>query len=404
MVSQIDPSKELIDFVSEHIQDNPSALLMRYSNKELPFDIRFAVIQIQNRNKARRKISGFLSHPEFLFPDLISSEQASGERVAKFHANLVGKNKTIVDLTAGLGIDAMTMAQHGNKVTAIELDETKAATLRYNSEIFKLKGFNVVFDDCTNYIKHLESFPDVFFIDPARRDSSKKRTYALSDCLPDITQIYPQLINNGSDLFIKVSPLLDVTAILKELDNIAAIYVISVRNECKEVLIHLRKESGEAPKIHAVDLDDNGIKSHFTMPQGNKEHGIISIASENDLCEGGYLYEPNASLMKLNAEKEICSRYPGIKKLSNNTELYVSPTLIKDFPGRIIQIVRVLSSKQIKSLKGEGFSIVSRNYPLTADELRKKIGAKESSERFIYAFRVGIKEKPVLLEGKRMEA
>ena len=403
MESQIDTHKELIQFVSDHIHARPEDILMKFSKKELSFDLKFAVMQIACRNKAYKKISYYLSHPAFLFPDAISSEQASDERVANFHASLIGTGKKVVDLTTGLGIDAMTIARQGNNMTCVELDPIKADALAYNSNVLNIPKLEVVCKDCVDYLKSLTIFPDLFFIDPARRDASKNRTYALSDCLPDVTKLYRIIIESGSELYIKASPLLDISAIRNELEYINAIYVVSVKNECKEVLIHLKREISGKPLLHAVDLDDKGIKSSFSLTN-EKDETSIPIAEVQDIVAEFYLYEPNSALMKLNAAREICRRFTDIKKISANTELYVSPSLIADFPGRIIKIERIPTSKELKHLKGRGFSVVSRNYPAKAEEIRTKFGLKENPDNFIYAFRIGRKGKPMIIEGKRMDA
>lgn len=399
----MDINKELIEFITANIHARPEDILMKYINKNLCFDLKFAVMQLTCRNKARKKIPNFLSFPAFLFPDTISSEQASDQRVAQFHASLIGTGKNVVDLTSGLGIDAMTITKQGNKVTCIELNPMKAEMLAYNAKVINLPNLEIVCTDCVDFLQNLSSLPDIFFIDPARRDVSNKRTYALSDCLPDVTKFYRKIIECGCELYIKSSPLLDISAIQKELDFIHSIYVVSVKNECKEVLIHLKKDNTEAPLVHAVDLDDNGILSSFSINHMRKEREF-PIAEIEEIQVGFYFYEPNASLMKLNAAYDICNKFTDIKKISANTELYLSKTLLIDFPGRKIRIEKILSSKDLRHLKGKGFSIVARNYPTTAQDLRKKFGVKESQDNFIYAFRAGNAGKPMIIEGKRVDA
>ena len=395
-------NKDLFPFINSHLNCNVADLLMKYSGKEVKFDLNFAAVQIENRKRARKKIPYFLSNDNFLFPDLISSEQATDERVALFHAALIGKGNRVTDLTAGLGIDAMTMALEGNKVVAVEIDPLKAEILQYNANILDLTDFTVINDDCENYLKQIEiNDKEIFFIDPARRDEAKNKTYAFSDCKPDITNFYRHILNNGGTLIVKASPLLDIEAIKKQFTFINHIYVVGVKGECKEVLIELKSDRHD-DGITAIDLDDKGIKSTFSV-KGIRECKKAPIAEISDLNEGSYLYEPNASVMKLNAGEFICEKYPGLKKLSKNTELFVSNILFNDFPGRIVEIKRNLSSRDLKKLKGKGYSVSVRNYPMKPEQLKRKIGVGESDDMFLYAFRIGEKEKTMIIEGKRMK-
>lgn len=397
-------TKEFFSFISENINSDPSELLMKYAGKNLDFDLNLAVIQIANRKKTKKKLPFFLSNENFVFPDLISSEQATDERVARFHASLIGTGKNVVDLTAGLGIDAMCVAMSGNRVTAIEIDPMKAFSLRGNAIAMNIPDFRVINDSCENFLKECRlSDYDVFFIDPARRNELKRRTYAFSDCTPDITSFYEVIIEQGTTLMIKASPLLEIRAVIKQFKYIEHIYAISVKGECKELLIVLRKSENKTPALTAIDLDNNSIKSSFAFHEDTSKLEA-TIADLNDIKEGCFLYEPNASLMKLNAGGEICRKFPGMQKVSKNTELFVSVQLYSDFPGRIIKITKLLSSRDLKALKGRCYSVAVRNYPLKAEQLKKKIGVGESRDLFIYGFRSGISEKPTLIEGKKIEA
>lgn len=391
----------LFAFVKDNIYSNPSDLLMKYSGKDLGFNLSFAITQIKNRRKTIRKLPSFTSNDKFLFPDAISSEQATDEKVARFHASLVGSGKTIIDLTAGLGIDAFSISKAGNKVTATEIDPLKADALKYNSKLLGLKDFTVCNDDCINVIDSLSSSPDIFFIDPARRDNDNQRTYGFADCQPDISSFYEKLVSHGSTLFIKASPLLDIKNTLNIFKGIKEIYVVSLKGECKEILIEIGNEDVSSPILTALDLDSEGIRSRFSY-NTDDENFIPHYANEEDIKINMFLYEPNASLIKLHAGGVITERFPKIKKIAPNTELFISTEHYQDFPGRVIKIDEILSSKKLKQLKKPAVSIVARNYPAKAEDLRKKLKASENPDKFLYAFRAGENNKPVIITGERI--
>lgn len=351
--------------------------------------------------KSCKKIPSFLAKEHFLFPDSLSAEQATDEIISRFHTSLIGSGKNIVDLTAGLGIDSFTMSMAGNHVSAIEIIPDKAAAIKYNSRILGLSDYKIYNMDCLDYLKQDKIEKDCFFIDPARRDNNNRRAYNFHDCLPDVTLFYKRLLEKGEEVFIKASPLLDIKATISEFDFLKEIYSVSLRGECKEILIHLKKNYKESPRISAIELDNNGVVSSFSFLSTDHPQPV-RIISDEKILPGDYLYEPNTALMKLHAGGEICNKY-NVLKLGKNTELYISSKLIKDFPGRIIKIDNILTSRDLKKMRGRNFSIVSRNFPIKADDLRKKINSGESSIDFLYAFRLGISEKPLIISGKKIE-
>lgn len=400
MCREICPSNEFNDFISSHLNFNPADVLIKYSGENLNIDLKYAVMQIECRKKTRKKLPFFLNFRDFRFPDSLSAEQASDEKVAQFHADLIGIGKRVVDLTSGLGIDSMTIAKGGNEVIAIELDKNKADTLLHNFRALNLNGIKVINGDCREVLKSLPNTVDYFFIDPARRDENKKRTYSFKDCLPDITSFYKKLIADGATLFIKASPLLDISAVIKELDKVKAIYAVAVKGECKEILIEISNAPEKRVKKLAIDIWDD---KRVIFELQNEEVSLSPIYNLDCFTGKEYLYEPNAAVMKLKAADNICAKYDEMKKVGPNTELFLSKCFYPTFPGRIIRLEKILSSKDLKSLRGKGYSVAVRNYPLSAEELRKKLKVKEDRENFIYGMRIGKGNKPIIVEGKKIE-
>lgn len=142
--------------------------------------------------------------------------------------------------------------------------------------------------------------------------------------------------------------------------------------------------------------------SDIFFHEAELRHGLFTVAVKSDLAVGKYLYEPNAGVMKLNPAKALCDRYNGLKKLARNTSLYISDILYDNFPGRISIIESIPDNEALKSMKGERYNVVSRNYPLTADELRKKYRIKEGKDKFLYAFRMTENSIPQLCLTQRI--
>lgn len=388
-------SKHLIEFVSQHENDDVTALRLKFSGKnlsgDLPLDI--ALLQIEARRKTRKKLPSFLQNPSFLFPSLLAAEQSSNEAVARFHAYLVAPGFSLLDLTAGLGIDDMSFAAAGVHVTACELDPVKCDVLRHNSSLLEKakqnsESIKVI---CTDSIKYLEDSPirfDVIFADPARRASNGMRVHALADCMPDILGNMPLIMSHTDRLLVKSSPLLDLSLIVRTVENLHHIYVVCFRGECKEVLMDIRGDAAFTG-VTCFDLD-----WHQTISEFHVAPHYLSASSQSPIyaalpspADYRYLYEPNAAVMKTGAWTALQDRYPELQKTDANTHLFLSDKLYEDFPGRIMEITGKPDKKSLRRMKGMRMNVIARNHPLSAPQLIAKYGIISGGDAYLYAFR-----------------
>ena len=380
-----------MEFVTIHRNEDVNALRLRYTGKKtLPkdLDLEFALLQIEARQKSRIKLSTFLLHPEFLFPTLLSAEQSTNESVARFHSSLIKSSSSLLDLTAGLGIDDMTFALHGIDVTACEIDEVKCEVLRHNVDIIGVSDrINIKQGDSIAYLKSLNRKFDVIFADPARRNIAGEKIHALSDCQPDILSVMADIITIAPRLLIKCSPLLDLTFIRNTVEDLNHIYVVCFKGECKEVLIDVKKNSS-FEGVTVVDLDREGEISRFhtgfTMP--NNRANVICY-NKNIPSEYTYLYEPNAGVMKTGAWADLIENYPNLSKADPNTHLFLSDQLYCNFPGRVLKILSEPDKGALKAIKGTKINVVSRNHPLSPQQISKKFSLTSGSDKFLYAFK-----------------
>lgn len=404
---------DLSDYFYKFVKDNASEdalnIKLKYAKKDLDFPLDFAIIQIALRFKTRYKLKSFLTSDRFIFPSTISSEQASDELVAKYNAFCVGSGVKVLDMTAGLGIDSLSFAMNDNSVTSIEIDGLKCEVLEHNAHVMNVNNrIRVICSDSVEYIKSLSSEInegkysfDVIYIDPARRDGNNKRTYSFSDCEPNILQLLPSIKLLAPRILIKASPLLDITHILNEIEDVKMIHIVSARGECKELLIEIMNNSA-FEGVNDIEYVNNGEihELHFNKEELLDIHA--PILENEGLKDGYYLYEPNPGLMKINAYGALCSKFPEMKRISPNTSLYVSNILYSDFPGRKFIINNILDKKDLKLLKGEKLNIAVRNYPLSAQELSRKIKTKEGDDRFLFAFRAYEKAVPTMILAKKI--
>lgn len=222
----------------------------------------------------------------------------------------------------------------------------------------------------------------LIFIDPARRDDAGNKVVSLKDCTPDVTVLQEEMLSKADYVIIKLSPMLDWHRAVSELNCVKEVHIISVNNECKELLLVLSARNMGNLRIYCV----NDAQS-FVCDELDMESSSVKIALST-LEEMQYLYEPNASLMKAGCFSVLSERY-GARMLSKNSHLFVSMEPIEDFPGRSFRII-VISSFNKKELKRHLSSITkaniaTRNFPLSVAELRKRLKLKDGGETYIFA-------------------
>ncbi|MDE6380440.1 MAG: class I SAM-dependent methyltransferase [Muribaculaceae bacterium] len=396
-------SEKTIKFIQEHSKDDTNTLRLKYAGKSTMMDIpiEFALLQIESRRKAQKKIPTFIEHPSFIFPDALAAEQASNEAVARYHASLISPESTLLDLTAGLGIDDLTFAMAGINVTACEIDKTKAEALTHNAETLGLGSkISVNNVDSMSYIEECKKHFDVVFSDPARRTTAGKRVHALAECQPDILKAMDRILQITDRLIIKSSPLLDLSLIRNTVDNLCRIHVVCFKGECKEVLIDIQKGK-EFEGIKVIDLDMKRVISHFETHLSPIESKPMLADAPSPACYR-YLYEPNAGVMKTGAWGELNRQYPDIRKADINSHIFLSDTFFEGFPGRITQIEGIIDKKAMKNLKGKKCNVVARNHPLSATEIAKRYSLKPGDDTYLYAFRYHA--KPVGLLARQIKA
>lgn len=371
--------KEMLDWIELHSSDDIMKLRLKY-NGRLPW-LDTALIQIECRQKARKKLPETLRCKEFIFPTRLSEEQCTSDRLAEFHSTLIKEGVTVADLTAGLGIDAFHLSQRASHVTAIEQNPALADALTHNAKALDIKNLTVINDDCRNFLSQAECSYDTMFIDPARRSATGERVYRLADCSPDVTDMLPAISRKSRRLIVKMSPMLDITQVLRELPDMTDLYVVGTTTECKELVADITFGVKDTdPKIH---LWIPGKEFSFTQ----SEEATATPRYEKPE-EGGYLYEPGATLMKA-APYKLLSQHFCIAKLHPNTHLYYSSEANTDFPGEIWHIDRIadFSSGELKRLAREypKINVAVRNFDYTADWLRKKLKVKDGDTHRLIA-------------------
>lgn len=314
---------------------------------------------------------------DFTLPASISIEQASSQDTAEFKTSLVQAGKLFADMTGGMGIDTIFFSRKFDKAIYIERSPELCELARHNFSALGLNNIEVVNADSTEHIK-LVPFCDTIYIDAARRSLSGGKLVSIADCEPNILPILDTIRSKCNTLLVKLSPMLDITTALSELQSVKELYVVSVKNECKELLALIDNTSGNTIQttIHCINLP---FKSDFTFTQADEAE--CSVEQSMPLC---YLYEPDTSILKAGAFKSIGVRF-NLYKLHTNSHLYTSDKLIENFPGRTFHILdcRKVHKEHFKDIPKANLTV--RNFPTPVSQIRKNLHLLEGGDLYLFA-------------------
>ena len=424
------------DFIRQH-QDDDVRQLAFLGSKYPEVDMPFALDQIRGRKMARVKLPRWASLEGIIYPPHISMEQCSSESTALYKAELAARLLALpvsssfseeigfVDLTGGFGVDfSYIAARLGVKSMYVERQAHLCEAAKENFERLGLKnaivkngdGIEVLHsflpkkDDAASTDDSLGITYDqplsllktklglkLIFIDPARRDDAGNKVVSLKDCTPDVTLLQEEMLSKADYVIIKLSPMLDWHRAVSELSHVREVHIISVSNECKELLLVLsalnmgdmEASSADGEVKHAGNLRIYCVNDaqSFVCDELDMESSPVRIAPPV-LEEMQYLYEPNASLMKAGCFGVLSDCYDA-RMLSKNSHLFVSQAPVEAFPGRSFRIIAISSfnKKELKRhLSGiTKANIATRNFPLTVAELRKRLKLKDGGETYIFA-------------------
>lgn len=378
----MDFSKLISSDIQYYINQNLNSDINKILLKKSPFsDVSMQEIaqQIKGKKTAEKKFPFFLKDG-IVFPPNLNLEQASSQSTSEYKAQNL-KGKSFLDLTCGFGIDAYFLSRNFDEVTLIEQNPDLIKIVKHNWEILGRKAdfINENLEDFLESLRQAQtdkkvSF-DVIYLDPARRDQQNKKKFLLEDLSPNLLEIEEKLTLVSDKIIVKLSPLIDISYLISELQNITEIQIIAVRNEVKElVLIIENKEqrTKDNVEIRCVNLESDEPEFSFNF---NDEKSAKSEFSESL----NFLYIPNNSILKAGAFNIISEKF-GLKKLHPNTHFYTSEDRVENFPGRVLAIEKT-ESGDLK--KGDQYNIISKNYPLKPEEIKKKYKLKDGGKDYL---------------------
>lgn len=397
------PSKETTDFILQHREEDVRKLALK-GQRGAAVNMTFALQQIDGWQRARTKLPMWAEHDGIIFPPHISMEQCSSEATALYKQRLVRRlvpetsQARMADLTGGFGVDFSYMSQGFKEAFYIEQQEHLCDIARHNFAALGMVNSHVINGVAEDALATLPSL-DLIYLDPARRDTHGKKTYAISDCTPDVTTLLPLLREKAANIIVKLSPMLDHREAIRLLPGVTEVHIISVRNECKETLLVFGK-ANDSCQVVCVN-DGNTFVTKLNDQQ--------TVATAADIEVGMDLFVPNASIMKAGCFGALCSEF-GIAPIDHNSHLFVScdagknhntatPNGIpaENFPGKVFRIkaVSTMNKRELKAaLAGiTQANIATRNFPLSVEALKTKLRGvaklRDGGETYIFATTAG---------------
>lgn len=410
------------EFIVAHRTDNPRQLALQASRFP-DVDMPYALSQIQGWQAARRKLPSFAANQDIVYPPHLSMEQCSSEATALYKAEAVrrlldsfkgeedasdkGFGDSMTDLTGGFGVDFYFVSRYFRRAQYTERNAELCKVVEHNLKVLGADNASVVCGDAVEQLRTIDP-QTLIFIDPARRDAHGARTFAISDCTPDVMELLPDLRRKARFVMIKLSPMLDWHKAVSDLHPLVTdVDIVAVDGECKELLLTLDMKRGDAHNddntqaakhdyvgVRCADLPSSSFAFRYTSDGGCAidTPQPTDVASMSPLLGAdhtpSYLYEPNASVMKAGCFRELELTF-GARQISDNSHLFTSEQLISGFPGRrfAIDAVTSFNKRQLKDALRNVTSanITVRNFPMTVAVLRKKLKLKDGGDTYIFA-------------------
>lgn len=407
---------------------------------------RWFLQQVEGRERTADKLPTFAAIDDWWYPVRLSCEQCSSEATARYKASLCQRSglsaeRSLLDLTGGYGVDTYFLSEQFDHTDYVEQNAELCRIAEHNFSLqhsaishqhSAISIHNTTSEEFLLFSPCGEAGWGLIFLDPARRDSHGGKVFKLADCTPNVVELLPTLLSRltpDGRIMLKLSPMIDLTQALKELQTppkrfydrpldaqsgkalhpsreeiIWDVHIVAFKNEVKEVLLMSRytdisKYRDLEPTITAIDLAHPEQAFTFTREEERDTtlppfEGRVGVG-----FAGSFLFEPNAAILKAGAYKLVAQRF-GLQKLDVNTHLYTSETLVPDFPGRVWRIKEAPFQLSPKGARDKQANVLCRNYPLTAEQLKKKLHLRDGGTVYIIGCRVA--GKPTIFLGERV--
>ncbi len=379
------------EFIQQHQSDDVRVLVLRPVPQGV--DIQWCAQQIEGYQTAQRKLPHWAATPGLHYPPRLSMEQCSSWDTALYKRSVIeqllpaAQRHHLVDLTGGLAVDFSALAPLFAQATYVERLPHLCQLATHNLPLLGLPQAEVLNTDSP--AADLWQRADVtLFLDPARRDGAGRKTVALEDCTPNILELQPHW-QTVPYIIVKLSPMLDIAATLRQVQGVSHVHAVSVKGECKELLLVVQPKFERQPVIHAVNILSDA--QHVTFSAPAHQHTVVDLPlAAASLPAGTLLFEPGASLLKTQLQDAFAAQH-GLQKLHPMSNLFVSASNNAEAlrpHGRVFTLQQQLdfskaALRQLKELRQANLTV--RNFPSTVEALRRRLRLTDGGQNYLFA-------------------
>lgn len=370
-----------IEFIANNGQRSPADIALD-ARKFPELDIKKMAHQIQARQKLADKLPSWVAEKKVFFPASISLEQSSSESTANFKASLVSGR--LIDITGGMGVDTWAFAKTCDQVTYVEMQEELASITAYNHQVLGVKNIMHYAKNGLVVLNQVDT--DWIYVDPARRNAQGDKVILFKDCQPNVLDVIAR--HPTKKILIKTSPVLDISRAVQELGGVSHVYVVSTKQEVKELLFVKAGKESLDPKITIIE-DGQTIFEGTSMQERESNNAIGSLKR--------YVYEAHPGVLKAGFFKSVLQK--DLVQLGHHTHLYSSENILEDFPGKIYEVIES-GPVQANWLSVNQANISTRNFPMSPEALRKKLKLKDGGAYTLFGIQNSNKKNELILTKK----
>lgn len=383
---------EARQLIAENEKTDPSVFALKSRNPAL-------ATQLKYWQRSKTKLPSLYAVQAIVPP--LAFEQCSSELAAAAKAV---EGKRCLDLTCGLGIDALHFSKHFEEVIAIEQNEVLAEVVRSNFELLGIKNVKIVAETAENYLENYKNAPfDLIYIDPARRDDRGKKVFLPEDCLPNIVELLPKLREISSRILVKMSPMYDVDAAIRQFPEATSVSVLSIDNECKEVILDFNRHKDLVNFENSINLKPTiyaKIYSKNAFLIFEKKEKVHAFSKNTEGVE--YVVEPDVAFYKarmLSTFSDCFLANNDISMTSINGFFLSKNKLEHSLPARVFKIIETFDYQpkkivtKLKQLNINALNVIQRDFSFSTQQIRTALKIKEGGDLFLIC---------TVLEGKKM--
>ncbi|MBX7242626.1 MAG: class I SAM-dependent methyltransferase [Bacteroidia bacterium] len=371
--------EEIKLLISQNKETEPALFALNFRQKGVP--VSTIATQLKYLQKSREKLPTYYNVCAIIPP--LAFEQCSSEASASRKSF---EGKSVIDLTCGLGVDSLHFSKNFRNVTSIEKNRELSEIVRYNFELMRVKNINIINDSAENFLRNYKGEKvDMIYIDPSRRDAEGEKVFLPQNLQPNILEILPMMLRYAEKVVIKMSPLYDIQEAVNQFPALSEIQIISVKNECKEVLLIIQSGcKNEIPVKIKIFCDVEGKQREFSFSCPQPSFSPEAFEPE----QFRYIYEPDTAFYKSRTVDALFHQYyPEMEGvLSAFDGFYFSNQFVPDFCGRVYEIKNVLPFTPrtiqafLKKEKIHAIMIHQRHFISGATEVRNRLKVKDGGE------------------------